>query len=690
MEATTNRLIDETSPYLRQHAHNPVEWRPWGEPALSRARAEDKPILLSIGYSACHWCHVMAHESFEDADTAALMNERFVNIKVDREERPDLDKVYQIAHQLLTRRGGGWPLTVFLAPDDLAPFFAGTYFPREPRFGLPGFRQLLAQVADYFTRNRDALRDNGYQIVAALARLRPGRAGAGAEPDQATIDAAAARLRESFDSRHGGFGDAPKFPRPSALELLLTSAPSTVESSSRGMALFSLRKMADSGLFDQVGGGFYRYAVDAEWQIPHFEKMLYDNGALLDLYARAYRLTGERRFEAVARQTADWAIAAMQSPEGGFYASFDADSEGGEGGYYVWGSDELREILSAEDYVLAEARFGLDRPPNFEGRRHLNVCVDVATLARDRGVSGEDVATRLASLRATLLQARARRPAPGRDDKILTAWNGLMISGMAAAARCLNEPRFLDSAVRALDFVRSRLWRDGRLFASHQGGRARFNGYLDDYAFIAAACLEMLQTRWRGADLQFARELAEAMLEHFEDRDGGGFWFTSDDHEALLDRPRTFADESMSAGNGVAAQVLVRLGHLLGEIRYLDAAARTLRAGTAAFADYPDAVCSLLVALRDELDLPPQIILRGEPAVLAAWRRTIEAEAGPLWRLYAIPHDAGDLPGLLAACEPRAEGVAYLCRGTECSRPLTSAEAVLEELGEAHISKPSP
>ncbi|HET7588437.1 MAG TPA: thioredoxin domain-containing protein [Gammaproteobacteria bacterium] len=676
MDAQPNRLIDETSPYLLQHARNPVRWQPWDDEALAEARANDKPILLSIGYSACHWCHVMAHESFEDVETAALMNERFVNIKVDREERPDLDKVYQTAHQLMNRRGGGWPLTVFLSPDDLAPFFAGTYFPRERRHGLVDFKTVLSKVADYFADHRGEIKTHAAALTETFSRLQAHQPKVENDPDQALIDSAVRALMQHYDPEYGGFGPAPKFPRPSALELLLGA----VDPDARAAAMHTLRCMGDGGLFDQLGGGFCRYSVDAQWAIPHFEKMLYDNGPLLRLYAWGARVTGDSRLRQIAALTAEWIIDTMQSDEGGYYSSLDADSEGEEGKYYLWTGDQLRSLLREDEYALAARRFGLDGVPNFEGRWHLNVQADVVDLAAERGQQPEAITAQLDAVRGKLLAARAERVAPGRDDKIITAWNGLAIRGMAAAAALLDEPRWLDSATRAVDFVRSHLWRDGRLYATYKDGRARFNAYLDDYAFMAAACLELLQARWRSEDLEFARAACEAMLTHFEDPGGGGFWFTADDHEALLDRPKTFADESTAAGNGVAAQVLVGLGHLLGEIRYLDAAARTLRAGAAALADYPDAMCSALIALREELDLPPQIILRGEPAVLTNWRRRIEATFDAGRRVYAIPHEVRNLPGLLGACEGRAEGVAYFCEGTECSPPLMSVEAVLERL----------
>ncbi|HET7675222.1 MAG TPA: thioredoxin domain-containing protein, partial [Gammaproteobacteria bacterium] len=431
MEAQPNQLIHETSPYLLQHAGNPVEWQPWGEAALARARAEDKPILVSIGYSACHWCHVMAHESFEDAETADLMNALFVNVKVDREERPDLDRVYQTAHQLLSRRAGGWPLTVFLAPDDLTPFFAGTYFPREPRHGLPDFKTVLTRIDEYYRTHRADIRGQAAALAEALASMHP--PAAAGEPDEEVLEKALQALAEQYDRRHGGFGGAPKFPRPSALQFLLE----TDDDAAREHAIFTLARMADGGLFDQIGGGFCRYSVDAAWQIPHFEKMLYDNGALLGLYAQAYRLTGNERFAEVARLTADWVIEAMQSEEGGYFSSYDADSEGEEGKYYLWDAGQLRTLLTPDEYALAEARFGLDGTPNFEGRWHLNVHKSLAELAKDFEEPPQTVAEKLESIRTKLLKARAQRVPPARDDKILTAWNGLMIRGMAQAGALL-------------------------------------------------------------------------------------------------------------------------------------------------------------------------------------------------------------------------------------------------------------
>jgi len=695
--ARRNALADETSPYLRQHAENPVEWHPWSEDVIERARLEDKPILLSVGYSACHWCHVMAHESFEDEETARVMNEHFVNIKVDREERPDLDKIYQIAHQLLTRRGGGWPLTVFLTPDDLAPFFAGTYFPREPRFGMPAFRDLLVQIASLYRERRDDIRRQNDSLVRALHSLEPAGGRSASITPNPLADARAA-LEASFDDREGGFGQAPKFPQPTNLEFLMRRYAQSVaarreddrgdvrgdvrgDDQALAMALYTLRKMALGGIFDQIGGGFCRYSVDDHWMIPHFEKMLYDNGPLLALCAQAWQITAEPLFERVAHETAGWVLREMQSPEGGYYSSLDADSEGEEGKYYVWIPGELRELLSRPEYDVVAARFGLEGPANFEGRHwHLHVRADEEEIAREQGIDAHEVSRLLASAREKLFAAREQRVPPGRDDKTLSAWNGLMIRGMAIAGRVLGEPRYLDSAGRALDFVRSTLWRDGRLLATAKDGRAHLAAYLDDYAFLAEGALALAEARWSARSLDFATALADVLLEHFEDREAGGFYFTADDHERLLHRSKPMTDDALPSGNGVAALVLGRLGHLLGETRYLEAAERTLRLGWAALDRVPHAHTALLIAGEEHLDPPVSVVLRGAPEVLAPWKARCDARYAPRRLVLAIPADEPELPGLLAERTPRGDAVAYLCEGQTCGEPITTLEALDEAL----------
>jgi hypothetical protein len=682
MSTHRNRLADETSPYLLQHADNPVDWRPWSEEALELARRVDKPILLSIGYSACHWCHVMAHESFEDHETAAVMNELFVNIKVDREERPDLDKIYQIAHQMLTQRGGGWPLTMFLSPHDQRPFFGGTYFPKTPRFGMPAFIDLLRRVHEFYRTRREDIARQGEALQAAFAELSTAPAAADASLTLAPLAAARERLAADFDAEFGGFGGPPKFPHPTNLDFLLrlwraSAASDAPDLHSLYMATLTLARMTEGGIYDQVGGGFARYSVDGYWMIPHFEKMLYDNGPLLRVSAQAASATGDELYRRAAAETAEWIIRDMQSPEGGYWSTLDADSEGHEGKFYVWDRAEVQRLLTPGEWEAYSRRFGLDRAPNFEGQWHLHAFQSEHDVAAALGIAEEELRARLSSARGRLLEARNTRTWPGRDEKVLTSWNGLAIAGMATAARALKRSDLADSAARAAEFVRSTLWREGRLLAVYKDGRTRFAAYLDDYAFLLDGLLELLQARWRTDDLAFAIALADAMLAHFEDREHGGFYFTADDHEALLHRSKSFQDEATPAGNGVAAQALTRLGLLVGETRYLDAAARTVRAGWKALERYPHAHASLLIALQEHLEPPDVVIIRGDAAEVAAWGEELGGLYSPSRLVFAIPGDATDLPPALAEKKALAHTVAYVCRGTTCSAPVKSVEGLL-------------
>jgi len=687
-----NRLADETSPYLLQHADNPVHWQAWSPEALELAKAENKPILLSVGYSACHWCHVMAHESFEDADTARLMNELFVNIKVDREERPDIDKIYQTAHQLYTGRAGGWPLTVFLTPDSHLPIFTGTYFPKDRRYGMPSFREVLAAIDSYYRTQADEIRRRGAGLIDAFAELDTGGADDFAELSAAPVRLARERLAASYDRDHGGFGDAPKFPHATFLELLLarwqrTAASAETDEPALAMVTHTLECMAQGGLYDQLGGGFYRYSVDRHWSIPHFEKMLYDNAALLSIYADAFAATRAELFGRVAAETAAWVLRDMQDPRGAFYSTLDADSEHEEGKFYVWTPEEFDALLTADESRLAKRVFGLTRAgaagaadaprePNFEGTHwHLQIAEPPAAAAAALGHDAARGRALLESARRKLLAARGGRVWPGRDEKALVSWNGLMIAALARAARRLDRPELADAATRAVDFIRAELWSGGRLAATYKDGRARFAAYLDDYAFLANALLELLQYRWRAADLDFARELADALLAHFEDA-RGGFFFTADDHERLIHKPKPFADEAVPAGNGVAAGALVALGHLLGEQRYLDAAERTVRAAYHGLQRYPEGHATLLHALEQLLRPPQVVVVRAAPAETAAWRRVLHAGYRPFTLSFAIPADAPHLPGLLAERAPRGAGVAYVCDGMTCRAPIDTPAAL--------------
>jgi uncharacterized protein len=685
--APANRLSQETSPYLRQHAHNPVDWYPWGAAALERARAEHKPILLSVGYSACHWCHVMAHESFEDPQTAQVMNDLFINIKVDREERPDIDRIYQVAQQMLTQRSGGWPLTMFLTHDDQRPFFGGTYFPREARFGLPSFRDLLLRVAQYYRDHESELRKQNAALMSAFDDLNPPAGAPDTQLTDAPLQASRVMLAKIFDPHNGGFGGAPKFPHPKTLERLLRdwhASSHLLEPDLHAlyMATLTLRRMGDGGMNDQLGGGFARYSVDEYWMIPHFEKMLYDNGALLAVYADAAVATGDTFYARVAADTAAWAIRETQAPQGGYYSSYDADSEGHEGKFYVWDQDAVRQTLTTEEYSAFAPHFGLDRAPNFEGRWHLHVFESTGDVAKSLAKTVDEIEALLESARRKLLAVRNLRIWPGRDDKILTSWNALMIRGMAIAARALDRPDLADSATRALDFIRATLWREGRLLATYKDGRAHLNAYLDDYVYLADAVLELQQVRFRTDELAFARELLDVVLEHFTDSDGG-FFFTSDDHESLIHRSKSFSDDATPAGNGIAAFTLQRLGHLLGDPRYLAAAEKTLRAAAPVLEKYPQGHMSLLIALEELLNPPETIILRGEAAAIETWRRDLARLYAPRRVVLAVPTSASNLPPALGDKLARGEAVAYVCKGSVCSAPLESFSALAAHLRQA-------
>ena len=682
-----NRLAAETSPYLRQHADNPVDWQPWDAAALAQARSSGKPILLSIGYAACHWCHVMAHESFEDKAIAAVMNEHFTNIKVDREERPDLDRIYQLAHQMMSGRGGGWPLTVLLTHDDQRPWFAGTYFPPAPRHGLPAFGDLLLRAAQHYRTQQAPLREHAGALVAALEDLNPPPADAAGALVHAPIAYCRQQLEQSFDQQWGGFGGAPKFPHAPLVQRLLRDwrASATAKSpdlQALYMASLTLTRMAEGGLFDQLGGGFCRYSVDERWEIPHFEKMLYDNALLLGAYAEAAGATGEPLFAEVAMRTAAFMLDELRAPGGAFYSSLDADAAGVEGSFYVWERDAVRAALAADEYAVFSLHYGLEAAPNFEHHaHHLVVATALPAVAQQLGIDAAEANGRLASARARLLAIRALRERPGRDEKLLTSWNALAIRGLATAARCLDRDDLARAAGQALDFLRRQHWRGGRLLATSAGGEARLQAYLDDYAFLADAILELASVRFDARELAFATELAEAMLAHFEDRRAGGFWFTADDHEVLVARPKTFGDDALPPGNGVAAVMLQRLGALLGEPRYLEAAERCLRAGWQALARYPSGHASMLQALEEWLEPPQCVILRGDAELIEEWRRQLARGYAPRRYVLAIAGSDDGLPPALATKPAPATGaLAYVCRGTTCSEPVSSLAALVAAL----------
>ena len=701
-----NRLARETSPYLRQHADNPVDWYPWGEEAIGRARAEERPILLSIGYSSCHWCHVMAHESFEDGATAEVMNQRFINIKVDREERPDVDQAYQTAHRLLTRQSGGWPLTAFLDPDTLLPFFAGTYFPRSPRYGLPGFSDLLRRVGDVFEAKRDELRQQGDKLASLIGTMENASPEAGAG-DRALLAAAREQLAERYDASEGGFGGAPKFPMPATLDRLLRhwahsrapakAAPGTgprlVSGIGRGqpppdrqaldMVMTTLTKIARGGVYDHIGGGFYRYATDRRWAIPHFEKMLYDNGALMALYADALALGPDPLFTGAVRETAAWMTREMQHPDGGYYTSQDADSEGEEGKYYVWRRDAMKRLLTEEEYLVVETLYGLDKPANFNGRWNLHRRDAWRAVVERLYLQPDAAEALLASAKAKLAAARRERQPPAKDDKVLSGWNGLAIRGMAKAGVRLGEPQWIDSAARAADFVRIHMVADGRLYATWKEGTAKHPGYLDDHANMLQGLLSLLSSRWRDEDMTFALFLGDELLNRFEDRESGGFYFTAHDHEKLIHRPKPLQDDALPPGNATAAQALLGLGHLTAESRYLAAAERTLSWMRGFVEQQPAGHCAALTALEETVHPPELVILRGPEDALSEWLAIARAGYRPTRSVYGIGYDATRFPSYLprlVSADNRARVSAFFCSGLRCSPPMTDIDAFAKEV----------
>ena len=690
----SNRLSEESSPYLLQHAENPVNWHPWDDQALALAREQNKPILLSIGYSACHWCHVMAHESFDDDATAAVMNEHFVNIKVDREERPDLDKVYQLSLQLLTQQTGGWPLTMFLDPETLLPFFGGTYFPKTARYQLPSFVDLLLRIREIFENKAEDLKGQTERMAEVLAKLKTPAAEAGTVADEDLLRNAREQLLEQADTAQGGFGQAPKFPMPSTLGYLLdqwalqrraSAERDDIQRATFDLVITSLTKMARGGIFDHLGGGFCRYSTDRHWMIPHFEKMLYDNGQLLSLYTDALAVGFDELFHGAVTETADWLLREMRHARGGFYASLDADSEGEEGRYYVWRRDQVKKLVNEDEYLVLETLYGLDKPANFEGKWNLHRYDAWRAVVERLSLQRPEADELLASGKAKLLAARESRTRPSLDHKLLTAWNGLAIKGLAKAGARLKRSDWIDAAASAADFFREALWVEGSLYATwqvHPGaeeGTPKHVGYLDDYANLLDGLLALLSARWREADAQFALALADAALSRFYDTEDGGFFFTAHDSEALIHRPKPTMDDALPPGNGVMARVLLQLGHLFGETRYLEAARGALMWARSTLEQYPAGHCSLLGALHLEVQAPQLVIVRGPGDDAEPWRDAATQGHHPDRGVYFIPYSAQTVPPFLpklVSADVQARNVAYVCTELACSLPLDTPEAL--------------
>jgi uncharacterized protein len=678
-----NRLANETSPYLLQHANNPVDWYPWGEEALAKARSEDKPVLLSVGYSACHWCHVMAHESFENEATAALMNANYVNIKVDREERPDIDGVYMTAVQALTGQGG-WPMTVFMTPDG-KPFYAGTYFPPDDGYGRPGFPRVLESIAAKWRAERSEILNSAESITAHLqkaAQRTPTLQGA------LTLDLAdhaAETFRENFDSAWGGFGMAPKFPSAGNLEFLLAHSQRTGDGELLEAATLTLRRMATGGMYDQLGGGFARYSVDERWLVPHFEKMLYDNAQLVRVYLHAWQVTREPLFERVARETLEYLEREMLDVEGGFYAAQDADSEGIEGKYFVWTIAEIEALLGA-DAALFEAYFGVTAEGNFRdphhpeltGRNVLTNRADHAALAARFGLSVEALDAKVAELRAQVLAVRDGRIPPGLDDKVLTSWNGLVLAAFAEAARVLGEPRWRAIAERNAAFVRERLWNDGRLLHTYKAGRATVAGMLEDYAYYGLGLVELFKLTGEVTHLQWARELFGAVVSQFHDHQSGGFFETADGAEALLLRQKSLFDAASPSGNGSAAMLGLWLS------RYFGVAAWEVYVGEVAGLVHDHLVQaatgfgSLLQAIEFAFAQHREVAIIGEPGARAPLEREVARRYAP-WLVVAPSTDAVGLPLFEGRAVERG-ALAYVCEDMACQLPVADVAALRAQL----------
>jgi len=731
-----NRLIGETSPYLQQHAYNPVDWYPWGPEALARAQAEDKPILLSVGYSACHWCHVMAHESFEDPGTAALMNELFVNVKVDREERPDIDAIYMEAVQAMTQHGG-WPMTVFLTPEG-KPFYGGTYYPPTPRYGMPSFPQLLNAIADAWRNRRRELESAGERMVDVLNRssvLAP----AEAEFTPDVLNRAWHGMLRSHDSSEGGFGGAPKFPQPMNLDFLLQTYLRTGDQTTLRAVTLTLHKMAAGGIYDQLGGGFHRYSTDDHWLAPHFEKMLYDNAQLARTYLHAWQVTGDAAFRRIVEETLDYVLREMTSPEGGFYSTQDADSEGHEGKFFLWTPDEVTALLGAGDGPLFCAYFDITAPGNFhEGGASANILHiprDLPIVARELKVTPERLAQAVARGRAILFTAREQRVHPGRDDKILAEWNGLMLHAFAEAGAALDRPDYIAAARQAAEFILTRMsestnqrisesanqriseWPVAkgsdpqsaipalapersagasvrnpqsviRLFRTYKDGRAHLNAYLEDYAAVALGLIGLYQATFELRWLEAAISLAEVIVARFADGDTGGFFQTATDHQQLIARRKDFVDSAVPSGNSLTAELLLRLGKLLDRPDTADRAATAMRLMADAMGQQPLAFGRMLGALDLALSPGQEIAIIGDPA--AADTRALLAE---VWRRYlpnsvlacAAPTDEAALAAVpLLANRGQMDGraTAYVCRNYVCKLPVVEPAALASQLGE--------
>ncbi len=669
-----NRLLHESSPYLQQHAYNPVDWYPWGEEALSRARAEDKPIFLSIGYSACHWCHVMEQESFEDPSIAAVMNEHFISIKVDREERPDLDQIYMAAVQLITRRGG-WPMSVFLTPEG-QPFYGGTYWPPTSRQGMRGFRDILLQMYDIWVNRRPEVDESSLSLVEAIGRFTVPQFEQ-SDLNESLLKNAEQAMLSALDRVHGGFGGAPKFPHPMDLRVLLRTWKRFGNQAALDAVVLTLEKMAGGGIYDHLGGGFHRYSTDGHWLVPHFEKMLYDNALLVPVYLEAYQATGREDFARIARETLDYVLREMTSPEGGFYSTQDADSEGIEGKFFVWTPEEINEVLGVEDGKLFCASYDVTPQGNWEGHSILNRPRPLAEIAKEQRVPIEVFSAILEHSKQLLRERRSTRVSPGRDEKILTAWNGLMISAFARGAQILREPRYLIAARNAAKFIltamRDRSSAEARLFHSYKDGTAKFNAYLDDYACLIDGLIDLYQADFDAHWLIEARLLELFMRQHFADPNDNIYFYTSDDHEALINRTKEVQDNATPAAHSCAAMAALRLAAITGASSDTTGW-EALKAVSGLMADHPRGAAQALIALDFAIGPTPEIVLMegGQPEKADQLLSTFHRRFVPNYTLVRLSQPDAAQPPLEVVAQgkpPASELSLYVCHQGACEAP---------------------
>ena len=680
----TNHLINETSPYLRQHAHNPVDWYPWGEEAFAISREQNKPVLLSIGYSACHWCHVMAHESFEDEEIARLMNDNFVNIKVDREERPDLDQIYMNAVQMMTHHGG-WPMTVFLTPDAI-PFYGGTYFPPQDRYNMPGFPRVLISVAEAYKDRRSDIAQTSDQLLNELRRLSE-TSGSEQSIEKELLDAAFIGITRGYDPVNGGFGGAPKFPPAMTLEFLLRTFVRTGNADALEMVRTTTTKMAYGGMYDQLGGGFHRYSTDAKWLVPHFEKMLYDNALLSRVYLHYYQVSQDELARETTKGILDYVIREMTNDEGGFYSTQDADSEGHEGKFFVWDIAEIKSVLGEKEANLFCAAYDITDSGNFEGENIPNIKHSLKAVAEKAGVTLDELNASLSQSKRKLFEVREQRIKPDRDEKVITAWNGLMLASFAEAGVVLDRPDYLDIARKNARFILSKLQRDGFLLRTYKDGVAKFNAYLEDYAFLIEGLTTLFETSGEIEWLNAALSLTERMVEEFWDEDNAGFFFTGTSHEKLIVRSKDYFDNATPSGNSVAASVLLRLGILTDSEHFRNLAVSVFREVADSIRKYPSGFGYALSGLDFLLSTPKEV------AIIAAEQSSLKTFVRAAWERY-LPNQvvASALSGDSAAIGSvvllqnrnlvQGKTAAYVCQNYTCKEPVTEIAAFAEQLSE--------